>query len=120
VHPITDLESLSLPTQEKPENMFMTPTAVEGDGGAVGERVKIAKGHYVMLRDQVKDLAEDQELLPTPNTMEHREIKSPEEIEALKAKSPGGYRNLREVVINELPDDSLLRTSSVTDGTGGQ
>jgi len=57
--------------------------------------------------------------LPTPNTMEHREIKTPEEIEALKAKSPGGYRNLREVVINEPPDDSLLRTPSVTDSTGG-
>jgi len=57
--------------------------------------------------------------LPTPNTMEHREIKTPEQIEELKAKSPGGYRNLREVVINELPDDSLLRTPSVTDATGG-
>lgn len=41
-------------------------------------------------------------LLPTPNTMEHREIKTPEQIEALKLKSPGGYRNLREVVINEM------------------
>jgi hypothetical protein len=44
----------------------MTPTAVEGDGGAVGEQVKLAKGHYVMLRDQVKDLAEE-ELLRTPS-----------------------------------------------------
>jgi hypothetical protein len=42
-------------------------------------------------------------LLPTPNTMEHREVKTPEQIAALKAKSPGGYRNLRETVINELP-----------------
>lgn len=58
-------------------------------------------------------------LLPTPNTMEHREVKSPEEIAELKERSPGGYRNLREVVINELPEDSLLRTPSVTDGTGG-
>jgi DNA (cytosine-5)-methyltransferase 1 len=41
-------------------------------------------------------------LLPTPNTMEHREIKTPEQIAALKAKSPGGYRNLRETVVNEL------------------
>jgi len=44
----------------------MTPTAVEGAGGAVGERVKLAKGHYVMLRDQVKDLVDD-ELLRTPS-----------------------------------------------------
>lgn len=41
-------------------------------------------------------------MLPTPNTMEHREIKTPEQIAALKAKSPGGYRNLREVVLHEL------------------
>lgn len=51
--------------------------------------------------------------------MEHREIKSSEQIAELKLRSPGGYRNLREVVINELPDDSLLRTPSVTDATGG-
>lgn len=43
------------------------------------------------------------ELMPTPNTMEHREIKSPEQIAALKEKSPGGYRNLREEVIHNLP-----------------
>jgi len=35
--------------------------------------------------------------------MEHREVKSPEQIEELRAKSPGGYRNLREEVINNLP-----------------
>ena len=72
---------------------------------------------------QVRPITDSESLLlhtlPTPNTMEHREIKTPEEIEALKVKSPGGYRNLREVVINELPEDSLLRTPSVTDGTGG-
>ena len=44
------------------------------------------------------------EMLPTPNTMEHREIKTPEQIAELKAKSPGGYRNLREIVINEMPE----------------
>jgi hypothetical protein len=42
------------------------------------------------------------DLFPTPNTMEHREIKTPEQIATLKAKSPGGYRNLRETVVNEL------------------
>jgi hypothetical protein len=51
--------------------------------------------------------------------MEHREIKTPEQIEALKVKSPGGYRNLREVIVNELSGDNLLRTPSVTDSTGG-
>ena len=57
--------------------------------------------------------------LPTPNTMEHREIKTPEQIAELKLRSPGGYRNLREVVVNELPDSGLLRTPSVVDSTGG-
>jgi DNA (cytosine-5)-methyltransferase 1 len=35
--------------------------------------------------------------------MEHREVKTPEQIAELKKRSPGGYRNLRESVINELP-----------------
>jgi DNA (cytosine-5)-methyltransferase 1 len=35
--------------------------------------------------------------------MEHREVKTPEQIADLKKRSPGGYRNLRESVINELP-----------------
>jgi hypothetical protein len=49
----------------------MTPTAVEGAGGAVGERVKLAKGHYVMLRDQVKDVVEDElVLLRSPKASE--------------------------------------------------
>jgi hypothetical protein len=41
--------------------------------------------------------------LPTPNTMEHREIKTPKQIAELKKRSPGGYRNLREEVIHALP-----------------
>jgi hypothetical protein len=78
--------------------------------------------------------------------MEHREIKTPEQIAELKLRSPGGYRNLRESVINELPVlgtpttatsgrslefrkgsnpnpvefvEDLLRTPSVVDSTGG-
>lgn len=46
--------------------------------------------------------------------MEHREIKTPEQIAEMKKRSPGGYRNLRESVVNE-----LFRTPSVTDSTGG-
>jgi DNA (cytosine-5)-methyltransferase 1 len=53
------------------------------------------------------------DLLPTPNTMEHREIKTPEQIAELKAKSPGGYRNLRETVINEM---TMLPTPTTQDG----
>ena len=54
------------------------------------------------------------DLFPTPNTMEHREIKTPEQIAALKAKSPGGYRNLRETVVNE-----LFPTPKALDGVKG-
>jgi hypothetical protein len=43
------------------------------------------------------------DLLPTHNTMEHREIKTQEQIAELKKRSPGGYRNLREEVIHYLP-----------------
>lgn len=57
--------------------------------------------------------------LPTPNTMEHREVKTPEQIAELKKRSPGGYRNLRESVINELPDAGLLRTPVAIEGEGG-
>jgi DNA (cytosine-5)-methyltransferase 1 len=54
-------------------------------------------------------------LLPTPNTMEHREIKTPEQIAELKLRSPGGYRNLRETVVNE-----LLPTTTARDHKDGQ
>jgi hypothetical protein len=56
------------------------------------------------------------DLLPTPNTMEHREIKTPEQIAELKAKSPGGYRNLRETVVNEMP---MLPIPKALDGIKG-
>jgi len=86
--------------------MLRTPSAIEGQGGAISE----TKGYAP------KDLIED--LLPTPNTMEHREIKTPEQIAALKEKSPGGYRNLRESVINELL--GTPRTSSANGSTAKQ
>lgn len=96
--------------------LLRSPKASEGQGGALGEAEALKRGNTVGVRDQIMDLVasqglkvsraelnEDLELLPTPNTMEHREIKSPEQIAALKEKSPGGYRNLREEVIHNLP-----------------
>jgi hypothetical protein len=55
------------------------------------------------------------DLLPTPNTMEHREIKTPEQIADLKLRSPGGYKNLRETVIND-----LIPTPTTRDYKDGQ
>lgn len=133
--------------------MLRTPSAIEGQGGAITEKQSRERGRMLQVRDQMAQLAAENglkvsdgiagsllptvkardsnpegyeaglrrglpqlgtmvkaivdgddrlDLLPTPNTMEHREIKTPEQIAELKAKSPGGYRNLRESVINEL------------------
>jgi len=46
--------------------LLRSPVAVEGEGGAVSAELKESKGHYVMLRDQVKDLV----LLPTSRANE--------------------------------------------------
>ena len=115
---ITDLGYSSQPIPE--ESKLRTPSAIEGDGGAIREDVARAKNRMVQVRDQIGQLAYENglkvspSLLPTPNTMEHREIKTPEQIQAMKEKSPGGYRNLRESVINE-----LFRTPQATDGEKG-
>ena len=140
--------------------LLRSPTASQGEGGALGEAVARERGNTVGIRDQAMDLAKLQgykvsrevanlptptvsdqytgnltstqqtpgslhsvtlaqifhkpDLFPTPNTMEHREIKTPEQIAALKAKSPGGYRNLRETVVNE-----LFPTPKALDGVKG-
>ena len=96
--------AFELPTQVQhttasESSLLRSPKASEGQGGALGESVAKERGNMVGLRDQIKDLV----YLPTPNTMEHREIKTPEQIAELKQRSPGGYRNLREEVIHHLP-----------------
>jgi hypothetical protein len=103
--------------------LLRSPKASEGQGGALGEAEARKRGNTVGVRDQIMDLVAAQgmrvsrsqinDLLPTPNTMEHREIKTPEQIAELKAKSPGGYRNLRETVVNEMP---MLPTPTTQDG----
>ena len=40
-------------------------------------------------------------------------MRTPEQIAELKERSPGGYRNLREVVVNEINEDALLPTPAV-------
>jgi hypothetical protein len=142
--------------------MLRTPSAIEGQGGAISEDKARERNRMLQVRDQMAQLAAENglkvsdaiasqllptpalghirnydepvedylerrqkyddgdyrgmpgvslgvavrmEMLPTPNTMEHREIKTPEQIAELKAKSPGGYRNLRESVINELDNE---------------
>ena len=149
------------------ESMLRTPSAIEGEGGAISEKASRERGRMLQVRDQMAQLAAENglkvsqgvadsllptpalghirnydepvedylarrkkmddgeykgmpgvslgvalrmELFPTPNTMEHREIKTPEQIAELKAKSPDGYRNLRESVVND-----LMPTPTVSD-----
>jgi len=145
--------------------MLRTPSAIEGQGGAITEKQSRERGRMLQVRDQMAQLAAENglkvsdgiadsllptvkardsspegyeaglrrgmpqlgtmvkaivdgddrlDLLPTPNTMEHREIKTPEQIAEMKAKSPGGYRNLRESVVNE-----LLPTPQAMEGAKG-
>jgi len=155
--------------------MLRTPSAIEGQGGAISEDKARERNRMLQVRDQMAQLAAENglkvsdsianqllptpalghirnydepvedylarrqkmedgeykgmpgislgvalrmEMLPTPNTMEHREIKTPEQIAALKEKSPGGYRNLRESVINELLPTPIVR--DYKDGSAAQ
>jgi len=105
-----------LPVSRQADNLLPTPTAFDFNTVAQSELDHNDPKHRLKVAVQV--VARDN-LLPTPNTMEHREIKTPEQIAELKELSPGGYRNLREVVINELPDSSLFMTPSAVEGEGG-
>jgi DNA (cytosine-5)-methyltransferase 1 len=98
--------------------MLRTPSAIEGQGGASSAEVKKAKGNMLMLRDQMADLAVDNglkstvaSLLPTPNTMDHLPPCSAEKIAESKLRTPGGYANVRETVVND-----LLPTPTTRDG----
>ena len=75
----------------------------------LARRKKMEDGEYRGMPGVSLGVAVRMEMLPTPNTVEHREIKTPEQIAALKEKSPGGYRNLRESVINELLPTPIVR-----------
>lgn len=118
-----------LPIIVPESSLLRSPKASEGLGGALGEAEALKRGNTVGVRDQVMDLVAGQglkvsrvadNLLPTPNTMEHREIKTPEQIAELKERSPGGYRNLREVVVNELDQPALMPTPTTRDYKDGQ
>lgn len=65
-----------------------------------------AKGQTLRLTGQIIDLVEPDRLpkplLPTPNTMDHLPARSPEKIAESKERTPGGYANVREVVVNDL------------------
>ena len=90
--------------------LLPTPNTMDGLPPREGEALdrQLRRGvENGSVRNTTGNLREDVIVfLPTPNTMEHREIKTPEQIAELKEKSPGGYRNLREVVIHEVIADT--------------
>lgn len=110
------------------DNLFRTPSVTDSTGGSISEVQARERGRMVETADQAAQLAFENglkvsesialSLLPTPNTMEHREIKTPEQIAALKAKSPGGYANLRETVVNDLLPTPIVR--DYKDGSAAQ
>lgn len=70
------------------------------------------------VRDQVMDLVASQgmkvsrtELMPTPNTMDYLPPRSAQKIAESKNRTPGGYANVRETVVND-----LLPTPTAVDG----
>ena len=119
-------ERFLIPTEQTDMTLLRSPKASEGQGGALGEAEALRRGNTVGVRDQVLDLVAGQgikvsrkivnDLLPTPNTMEHREIKTPEQIAELKERSPGGYRNLRESVINDLIQSDTVEDTELVSG----
>ncbi len=101
-HHTSDLESL----------LLRTPTAQEAGGGLISPSVAKFKNQTLRLGGQIIDLVEpgrlpvvDEKtgkLLPTPNTMDHLPPRSPEKIAESKKRKPGGYANVREVVVNDV------------------
>jgi hypothetical protein len=75
--PITDSESL----------LLRSPTASQGEGGALGEAEARKRGNTVGVRDNAMDIARlnghkvsraVDNLMPTPNTMDHLPARTPE------------------------------------------
>jgi hypothetical protein len=120
---IKDSEFLSL--RGKDRLSVPTPTANDSswDRGAVQRKItQKSPNRGVDLTLWAKRIQEGEyDLLPTPNTVEDREIKTPEQIAELKKRSSGGYRNLREEVLhNNLEvswgrfENAILQWESVT------
>jgi hypothetical protein len=108
-------ESLLSPT-------LRTPSVIDSTGGAKNANEAESKGNHVKLQDQMATLAGENglkvssaisnNLLPTPNTMDHLPARTPEQKAANRGK--GGYVNVRETVVND-----LLPTPKALDGEKG-
>lgn len=85
---------------ESSSSQLRTPKASDGQGGALGERVALARGNAVGIRDQVMDLVADQGLKVSRN-----------EVNILPTPTLGHIRNHDEPI-----EDYLQRRQDYEDG----
>ena len=130
-------------TDENESLLLRTPAASEGERGHQPESVARARGGQVTLSGQflptptvsdqytgslsstqqsegsmhsvtLAQVVNRSDLMPTPSTMDHLPARTPEKLAESKERSPAGYSNLREKVVNE-----LLPTPQTGDGLKG-
>lgn len=94
-----EVQLLRKPLLATPNTMDSLPPRF----GDAYERVKNAGGRKNRqssgnLREQVVHV------LPTPNTMDHLPPRTTEKIAESKQRTPGGYANVRETVVNEVDE----------------
>jgi DNA (cytosine-5)-methyltransferase 1 len=125
-----------LPTPEhhtsvSESSLLRSPTASQGEGGALGEEEARKRGNTVGIRDNAMDIARlnghkvsraEANLLPTPNTMEHLPPRTGEARERQLHRGGSSSRrnssgNLREDVLDLLPTPI---TRDYKDGSAAQ
>ena len=116
---VYELPMLGPRTTDSESLLLRSPTASQGEGGALGEAEARKRGNTVGVRDNAMDIARlnglkvsrtVDNLMPTPNTMDHLPARTPEQKELNKGK--GGYANVRETVVND-----LMPTPVASEGT---
>jgi hypothetical protein len=88
----------------KPD-LFPTPNTMDHLDARTGEarERQLHRGGSTSRRNTTGNLREDIiALMPTPNTLDHLPARSPEKIAESKLRTPGGYSNVRETVVNDL------------------
>lgn len=98
------------------DSLLRTPSVTDSTGGAISEKQARERNRMVKVADQAAELAFMNgltvspsialSLMPTPNTMDNLPPRTPEQIAAAKLRTPAGYSNLRETVVNGLSTDT--------------